>query len=51
MFKRLKITCIRVNTLPNDVVLPAFSVQSILYRLACILTMKTSEKGGFILIL
>lgn len=50
LFERLNITCIRVNTLFNDILLPTFSVQSILYRLVCIITMKISEKGSFMLI-
>lgn len=50
LFERLNITCIRVNTLLNDILLPTFSVQSILYRLVCIITMKISEKGSFMLI-
>lgn len=50
LFERLNITCIRVNTLLNDILLPTFSVQSILYRLVCIITMKMSEKGSFMLI-
>lgn len=50
-FKRLNITCIRANTLPNDILLPTFSVQSILYRLVCVITMKMSQKGSFMLIL
>ena len=50
-FKRLNITCIRANTLPNDILLPTFSVQSILYRLVCVITMKMSQKGSFMFIL
>lgn len=48
-FKRLNITCIRANTLPNDILLSTFSVQSILYRLVCVITMKMSQKGSFML--